>query len=135
MAEENKEQAPEQEPVQEEEPAQEPEETPQQEEEPAKEKGEGLLMPFLYALLAGVGAFTLALIIGIVLTFFFQPAEPSEASPDELTSQPAVTASPDVTETQAPQESDGGDAGDEEDGGEDAEGGENGGEDAGSDTE
>ena len=121
MAEENKGQAPEQEPVQEEEPAQEPEETPQQEEEPAKEKGEGLLMPILYALLAGVGAFTLALIFGIVLTVFLQPAEPSETSSGELTSQPAVTATPDVTETQAPQESDGGDAGDEEDAGSDTE--------------
>ena len=114
MAEENKGQAP----VQEEEPAQEPEGTPQQEEEPVKEKGEGLLMPILYALLAGVGAFTLALIIGIVLTFFFQPAEPSETSSGEMTSQVTLAVSPAVTETQAPQESDGEEDGDgENDGG------------------
>ena len=126
MAEENKGQEPEQEPVQGEEPAQEPEEAPQQEEEPVKEKGEGLLMPILYALLAGVGAFTLALIIGIVLTFFFQPAEPEETPSEEQSSQVTLTASPDVTETQAPQESDGGDEGDSEDGGDAGNGGDDG---------
>ena len=101
MADENKEQesvqaeepAQEQEPVQAEEPAQEPAEE-QQKDEPAKEKGEGLLMPFLYALLAGVGAFTLVMIIGIVLTFFFQPAEPSES--------PSAGTSSQVSQTQAP---------------------------------
>ena len=112
MAEENKGQEPEQEPVQGEEPAQEPEEAPQQEEEPVKEKGEGLLMPILYALLAGVGAFTLALIVGIVLTFFFRPAEPEETPSEEQSSQVTLTASPEVTETQAPQEPDGEDGGD-----------------------
>ena len=90
MEEENKEQQPEQEqeqePVQGEEPAQEPEEK-QKKDEPVKERGEGLLMPILYALLAGVGAFTLVMIIGIVLTFFFQPAPPSETPSTEPPSQ------------------------------------------------
>ena len=86
MAEENKGQEPEkeQEPVQGEEPAQEqaPEENPQKD-EPEKEKGEGLLMPILYALLAAVGAFTLIMIIGIVVTFFTRPAQPSETPSGE----------------------------------------------------
>ena len=116
MAEENRGQEPEQEPVQGEESAPEPAET-QQNDEPAKEKGEGLLMPILYALLAGVGAFTLALILGIVLTFFFRPVEPEEAPSGEASSQVTLTASPDVTETQAPQEPDGGEEGGGEDGG------------------
>ena len=121
MAEENKGQGPEQEqvPEQEEGPAKEPEEA-QQEDKPAKKK-EGLLMPILYALLAGVGAFTLALIIGIVVTILTQPAEPSETPSAEQSSQvtfaPSPTQTPapapdgeggeDDAETQSPQESDG----------------------------
>ena len=102
MAEENKGQEPEQEqePVQEE-PAQEPAEE-QPKDKPARKKGEGLLMPVLYALLAGVGAFTLALIIGIVLTFFFQPAEPSETPSAQQSSQVTLAPSPGEAETQAP---------------------------------
>ena len=96
MAEENKEQGPgqeqEQEPEQGEEqvqePAREPEEPPQKD-EPAGEKGEGLLMPVLYALLAAVGAFTLIMIIGIVVTFFTQPAQPSETPSTQPPSQGA----------------------------------------------
>lgn len=107
MAEENKEQEPEQEqaqeekPAQEEEPAQEPAEA-QQKDKPAKEKGEGLLMPFLYALMAAVGAFTLVMIVGIVLTFFFQPAEPSESPPAQSSSQVTPAASSAGDGTQAP---------------------------------
>lgn len=114
MSEENKGQTPEQEeePVQGEELVQEPEE-PQQQEEPAKEKGEGLLMPFLYALLAGAGAFTLALILGIVLTYFHQPEEPPESPSEDSSSQVTLTPSPNGAETQEPQESDGPDADDE----------------------
>ena len=108
MAEENKEQKPEQtpeqgeEPVQGEgpeqgeEPAQEPEEAPQ-EEEPKKK--EGLLMPFLYALLAGVGAFTLVLIIWIAVTFLInyilQPFEPPPEQPSsEVTLAPTSARTP-----------------------------------------
>ena len=96
MAEENKGQEPEQqqEPAQGEEPAQEPAEE-QRKDKPAKEKGDGLLMPVLYALLAGVGAFTLAMIVGIVLTFFFRPAEPEETPSAGITP-------PAQTQTQAP---------------------------------
>ena len=118
MAEENKGQEPEQEqePVQDEGAAQEPAEE-QQKDEPAKEKekGEGLLMPVLYALLAAVGAFTLVLIIGIVLTFFFQPAEPEETPSAQQSSQVTVAPSSPEVETQAPQEPDdeGSDTGDE----------------------
>ena len=112
MADENREQEPEQaqeqEPVQGEEPAQEPEEEVQQE-EPAEEKGEGLLMPFLYALLAAVGAFTLILIIGIVVTFLTRPSEdPAESPPAESSAQVTLAPAPAETETQEP---DGGDAG------------------------
>ena len=113
MAEENKGQEPEQEPVQEEEPVQESADEPQKD-KPAKEKGEGLLMPILYALLAGVGAFTLALIIGIVVTFFTQPPEdPSETPSGEQSAQVTLTPAPDETETPADEEP-------EESGGEDA---------------
>ena len=80
MADENKGQEPEQEQGQEQEPVQEPEEE-QGKEKPAKEKGEGLLMPILYALLAAAGAFTLVMIAGIVLTILFRPAEPEETPP------------------------------------------------------
>ena len=95
MADENKEQqsVEEQEPVQGEEPAQEPADSPQKD-EPAKEKGEGLLMPVLYALLAAVGAFTLIMIIGIVVTFFTRPAQPSETPSTSVTSQ-VQTQAPD----------------------------------------
>lgn len=88
MAEDNKaqESGQEQEPVQGEEPAQEPAEQPQ-EDEPVKEKGEGLLMPVLYALLAAVGTFTLIMIIGIVVTFVTQPAQPSESPSEEPPAQ------------------------------------------------
>ena len=111
MAEENKGQAPEQEPVQEEGPAQGPEET-QEKDKPAQKKGEGLLMPILYAFLAGVGAFTLVMIVGIVLSFFFQPVEPSEDPSEQESSQVTPAPSSDGTETQAPEESDGPDADD-----------------------
>ena len=121
MADENRGLEPEQEQVQGEEPVQEPEENPQQE-EPA-EKKEGMLMPVLYALLAGVGAFTLVLIIGIVLAYLNPPEEPLE-SPSEESSAQVTLAPSDGTETQGPdggdgddgaetrepQESDGGDA-------------------------
>ena len=109
MADENKEQqsGQEQEPVQGEEPALEPEETVQPTEE---EKKEGLLMPVLYALLAGVGAFTLVMIVGIVLTFFFHPADPEETPSGEESAQVTLAPSPDVTDTQAPQEPDGEDS-------------------------
>ena len=108
MAEENKGQEPEQEqgqeqePVQDEGPAQEPAEE-QQKDKPAKEKGEGLLMPVLYALLAAVGAFTLVMVVGIVLTFFFQPAGPEETPPAQQSSQVTLTTSSPEAETQAPQ--------------------------------
>lgn len=101
MPEENKEQEAEQaqEPVQEAEqkpvqegadpaqegtdPAQESTEEPQ--DNPAKEKsGDGLLLPVLYALLAAAGAFTLIMIIGIVLTIVLRP---SKSPPAESTSQ------------------------------------------------
>ena len=104
MAEENKEQTAEQEQEQEpvqgegEEAALEPEENPQEEEPVEEEKGEGLLMPILYALLAGVGAFTLVMIIGIVLTFVFRPADPSEAPSEEQSAQVILTTSPDAAE-------------------------------------
>ena len=110
MAEENKGQEPEQEPVQGEDPAQEPEDAPQ-EDKPDKEKGEGMLMPILYAALAGVGAFTLVLIVGIVVTILTRPPEdPSETPFPESSSQVTLTDSPTETETQGP---DGEDAGDE----------------------
>ena len=92
MADENQAQEPEQEleqgqeQTQETEPAQEPEDK-QQEDKPDKEKGEGLLMPILYALLAAVGAFTLVMIIGIVITFFTQPAQPSQTPSEEPPAQ------------------------------------------------
>ena len=108
MAEENKEQAPEQEPVQEEEPAQEAEEASQQEEPKEEEKKESLLMPILYALLAGVGAFTLVMIIGIVVTFLNQPSEDPAEDPS---AQVTLSDSSDQTETQAPEDSDGEDSG------------------------
>ena len=113
MAEENRGQEPEQGLLQEEELLPPLEETPPPE-EPVEKKREGLLMPILYALLAGVGAFTLALIIGIVVTFLTQPAEPSESPSIDPSSQVTSSLSPDGTETQEPQESDGedGDAGD-----------------------
>lgn len=44
-----------------------------------KKSGEGLLLPILYALLAAVGAFTLVMIIGIVVTFITRPAQPSQS--------------------------------------------------------
>ena len=102
MADENKEQQSEQEqePVQGEDPAQETEER----DEPARKKGEGLLMPFLYALLAAVGAFTLVMIIGIVVTFVTRPPEDPSETPSALpSSQVTTAASPDVTESQAPE--------------------------------
>ena len=88
MEEENKEQesGQEQEPVQGEKPGKK-----QQNDKPAREKGEGLLMPFLYALLAAVGAFTLIMIIGIAVTFFTRPAQPSE-SPSADPSSPGTQA-------------------------------------------
>ena len=104
MAEENKGQESEQtqEPVQGEESAPEPAET-QQNDEPAKEKGEGLLMPILYAVLAGVGAFTLVMIIGIVVTFLTRPSEaPSETPSAEPSSHVTLAPSPTETETQEP---------------------------------
>lgn len=80
MAEENRAQEPgqeqEQEQIQEEELVQEPAE--EQKDEQAQEKsGGGLIMPILYALLAAVGAFTLIMIIGIVVTIITRPAQPS----------------------------------------------------------
>lgn len=99
MADENQAQEPEQEQdqIQGEEPVQEPAEKPRN--KPAKEKsGGGLLMPFLYALLAAVGAFTLVMIIGIVVTFITRPAEPSESPSTETSAQ--VTLAP----TEAPSE-------------------------------
>ena len=117
MEEENKGQEPEQEleqelePVQGEEPAQEPEEAGQTE-KPDEQKGEGLLMPVLYALLAGVGAFTLALIAGIVLTFFFQPAEPAE-TPSTGPSSSQAASSPVPTQTQEPEDDAGGNGADD----------------------
>lgn len=90
MADEKQAQGPEQEQVQVqgEEPVQEPAEK-QEEDKPVKEKKEddGLLMPFLYALLAAAGAFTLVMIIGIVLTFFTRPAQPSETPSAEPSTQ------------------------------------------------
>ena len=81
----------EQEQPQETEPAQEPEPAEQQQEEdkPAKEKKDngGLLMPILYALLAATGAFTLVMVIGIVITFLTRPAQPSESPSAQPPSQ------------------------------------------------
>ena len=94
MPEENQEQQPEQaqEPVQEQEQAQEPAEQ-QQEDKPVKEekKDGGLLLPVLYALLAAVGAFTLIMIAGIVMTLLTQPAQPSETPSAEPSSRTAPT--------------------------------------------
>lgn len=86
------EQEPEQ--VQEAEPVQEPAEQPQ--DKPAKEKkeGGGILLPILYALLAAVGAFTLAMIAGIVWTYILFPAEPPES--------PSAEPSFQIVQTQAP---------------------------------
>ena len=92
----------EQEPVQGEDTAQEPEEE-QQKDEPEKEKGEGLLMPILYALLAAVGAFTLVLIIGIVVSILTRPPEdPSEFPSAEQSSQVTLAPSSTEAETQTP---------------------------------
>ena len=112
MADENQAQEPGQEPGQEqeqeqiqgeeqvqgEEPAQEPDGSPQ--DKPAKEdrNGEGLLMPFLYALLAAAGAFTLVMIIGIVVTFITRPAQPQEspsAGPSARVGQTRSSQAPD----------------------------------------
>ena len=92
MAEENSAQEPgqEQEQIQEAEPVQEPAED-QGEKKPAKKEkkkdGGGLLMPILYALLAAVGAFTLVMIIGIVITFLTRPAQPSQTPSEEPPAQ------------------------------------------------
>ena len=94
MAEENQAQEPgqEQEQPQETEPAQEPAEK-QQEDKPAKKKsGDGVLLPILYALLAAVGAFTLVMIIGIVVTFITRPAQPSESPSAEPPSESATVS-------------------------------------------
>ena len=113
MAEETKEQEsgqkqePEQEPGQEQEQeekeqeegsAQEAEEASEQD-KPEEEKKEGLLMPILYALLAGVGACTLVLILGIVGTFLFNRFWPSEAPPEQPSSP--VTLAPTSARTPA----------------------------------
>lgn len=101
MADENQAQEPEQEqePAQEAEPVQQPTEN-QDKPAPKKEKsGGGLLMPILYALLAAVGAFTLVMIIGIVLTVITRPAQPSESPSVEPSAQVTQTrsySSPDV---------------------------------------
>ena len=92
MADENQAQGPgqEQEQPQETEPAQEPAEK-QQKDKPAKEKkGGGLLLPILYALLAAVGAFTLVMIIGIVVTFVTRPDQPQESPSEEPSFQSTV---------------------------------------------
>ena len=99
MADENQaqESEQEQEQVQGEEPVQEPAEKPQ--DKPAKEKsGDGLLMPILYALLAAVGAFTLVMIIGIVITFITRPTQPQES--------PSTEPSIQITQTQSYQSPD-----------------------------
>ena len=137
MAEENRGQTPEQEleqepeaePLQGEEPAQGPEENPQPDgqDEEKRRKGD-MLMPILYALLAGVGAFTITLIIGIVLTYLNQPEEPLDGTPSDVSSsQVTASLSPEETETQGTDGgNDGGDAGDsgnaDDDGGADSPG-------------
>ena len=92
------EQEQEQEPVQGEDPVQEPAGSPQDKPVKANRNGEGLLMPFLYALLAAVGAFTLVMIIGIVVTFITRPAQPSEspsAGPSARVGQTQSSQAPD----------------------------------------
>ena len=100
MEDENQVQEPEQgqEQIQGEEPVQEPAETPL--DKPAKEKEDngGLLLPILYALLAAVGAFTLVMIIGIVITVITRPADPQES--------PSVEPSAQVVQTRSYQASD-----------------------------
>ena len=100
MADENQTQGSEQEQeqIQGAEPVQDPAEEPQDKQ--AKEKkGDGLLMPILYALLAAVGVFTLIMIAGIVVTIITRPAEPSES--------PSAEPSAQVVQTQSPQSPDG----------------------------
>ena len=93
MVEEDQVQESEQEQPQETEPAREPAEK-QEEDKPEKEKDGGeLLLPVLYALLAAVGAFTLVMIAGIVLSFiFYQSPQPSESPSAEPSSQVTSTS-------------------------------------------
>lgn len=77
---------------------QEPDENPQHNPDKKEKDSGGLLLPILYALLAAVGAFTLVMIIGIVVTFITRPAQPSES--------PSARPSAQATQTEAPQASD-----------------------------
>ena len=68
--------------------AQEPAQDKQEATPPVQEnRGGGLLLPFLYALLAAIGVFTLVMIAGIVLTFFTRPADPSGSPSSSPSSQ------------------------------------------------
>ena len=91
MEEDNKSEQ-EQELAQEEEAVQEPAEKAEDQPDKKKSGKEGLFMPILYALLAAVGAFTLVLIIGIVMTVLTQPADPLESPSAELSAQVTQTA-------------------------------------------
>ena len=104
MADENQaqESEQEQEQIQEEEPVREPAEEKQDKPAKQKEDNGGLLMPILYALLAAVGAFTLVMIIGIVVTFITRPAEPLESPSAEPSSQVAQTQSPEASGNESP---------------------------------
>ena len=102
MAEENKPQESLQE--QGENPVQEPAEKPQA--EPAQKKGGGLLMPILYALLAAAGAFTLVMIIGIVVSFLTRPARSPEYPSAQPSAQVVQTQSPQAPDSESPDSGD-----------------------------
>lgn len=79
----------------------------EQQDEPVEEKSGsgGLLMPILYALLAAVGAFTLVMIIGIVVTLITRPSQSSK-SPGPSSWGASPSQSPVQAQTQSPRSPD-----------------------------
>lgn len=103
IQEQEPEQAQGEEPVQEQ--TQEPAE-PRQDKPDKEKRGGDLALPILYALLAAVGAFTLIMIIGIVVTFITRPPE---SPPAETSSQSSLSSpSPTRAQTQSPPSPDSG---------------------------